>query len=215
MVRKASEVQAAPAMIQPPADLAAQTHIQQANAPYCGLGFKKDRLDQEVFELIQEQFRASAPAFRTEHLIREIVNDSSDAIPALYFEDRAFNQHIHDLLQPNHEAWAGTELVQSTCYGFRVYQRGTYLHNHVDVTATHIISSTICVDYRLDAPWPLYIEDINGEGYLVDLEPGEFIYYEGSKLLHGRPYPLNGDYYAGMFVHYRPKGMALPAQGSR
>lgn len=214
MASKACELQAMGEMIPPTPEIAEETRIFQARAPYYGLGFKKDRLDQDVFDLLQDQFRASAPSFRSECHIKEIVNEHSDTIPALYFEDFAFNKRIHDLLQPGHEAWAGCELVQTACYGIRVYQRGTYLHNHVDLTASHLISSTICVDFRLDSPWPLYIEDIHGEGHLVNLEPGEFIFYEGSKLIHGRPYPLDGDYYAGMFVHYRPKSGALTEQAS-
>ena len=57
----------------------------------------------------------------------------------------------------------------------------------------------------LDKPWPLYMEDIDGHAYQVDMEPGEFVFYEGARLVHGRPWPLEGDYYIGMFVHYRPQ----------
>lgn len=96
------------------------------------------------------------------------------------------------------------QLVDSACYGFRAYQRGCYLHNHVDRSDTHVISSTICIDSRLEQPWPLCIEDIYGESHQVNLQPGEFLFYEGARLLHGRPWPLVGDYYVGMFLHYRP-----------
>jgi prolyl 4-hydroxylase len=56
----------------------------------------------------------------------------------------------------------------------------------------------------LEERWPLYVEDIFGEAHQVNLEPGEFLFYEGARLIHGRPWPLKGDYYIGMFVHYRP-----------
>ena len=200
-------------MIEPPADLVRQTTVQQANAPYSGLGFTKDRLAPEIHERLLKQFQASAPAFRSEGSTLEIRNDTQGVIPSLYYEDIEFNRQVHDLLQPAHEQWSKMRLQKSACYGFRVYQRGTYLHNHVDITQTHIISSTICIDCQLDSPWPLYIEDINGQGYQVNLEPGEFVYYEGAKLIHGRPYPMNGDYYAGMFVHYRPEELPGSAVG--
>ena len=96
-------------------------------------------------------------------------------------------------------------LEYSNCYGIRVYQRGTFLYNHVD-RPTHIISSAICVDYALDRPWPLHLENIDGEVSQVDFEPGELVFYEGARLAHGRPYPLDGDYYAAIFLHYRPVG---------
>lgn len=191
-------------IFEPSEALAAKTALQQANAPYCGLGFRKERLGDDLYKLLIDQFRRVAPAFRIEADVLEISNVDNDAIQALYHEETEFNNQMSKLLQPMHEAWSGMKLTESACYGFRVYQRGTYLHKHVDVTATHIISSTICVDHHLTSPWPLYIEDIEGNGHLVNLEPGEFIFYEGAKLIHGRPYPLDGDYYAGMFVHYRP-----------
>jgi hypothetical protein len=193
-------------LFEPPDELAAKTALQQMNAPYCGLGFRKERLDDELYKLLIDQFRRVAPAFRIEGDVFEISNVDDKAIQALYHEETEFNLQMSKLLQPMHEAWSGMKLTESACYGFRVYQRGTYLHKHVDVTATHIISSTICVDHHLASPWPLYIEDIEGNGHLVNLEPGEFVFYEGAKLIHGRPYPLEGDYYAGMFVHYRPLG---------
>lgn len=197
-------------MIEPPADLIGQTRTQQANAPYCGLGFTKDRLEPDFHKQLLQQFQASAAAFRGEESIREIRNDAQGVIPSLYYEDIEFNRQVHDLLQPAHERWSNMRLQKSACYGFRVYQRGSYLHNHVDKTQSHIISSTICVDCQLDSPWPLYIEDIDGQGYQVNLEPGEFVYYEGAKLIHGRPYPLDGDYFTGMFVHYRPEDLSAP-----
>jgi hypothetical protein len=32
------------------------------------------------------------------------------------------------------------------------------------------------------------------------------LFYEGARLRHGRPYPLQGAYYAGIYLHYRPAG---------
>ena len=67
----------------------------------------------------------------------------------------------------------------------------------------HIVSATICVDHALNSRWPLHIENIHGTVSQIDLEPSEFVFYEGTRLAHGRPYPLDGQYYAGMFVHFR------------
>jgi len=191
---------------EPPDWLARQTREQQAAAPYCGLGFERGALPAELIGILQDKLRAGAGLFRPEEKIREIDTEDPGFLPALCYEDHSFNAALADTLRPLHEAWSGRELVESACYGFRAYQRGSYLHNHVDRGMTHIISSTICVDARLEEPWPLFIEDIYGEGHEVNLEPGEFIYYEGARLIHGRPWPLVGDYYVGMFVHYRPVG---------
>jgi len=181
-----------------------QTRQQQARAPYCGLGFKLGRLEPELHSLILEQLRASAGVFQREDHVPEIGTADPGFIPCLYHENHAFNAAVSEALKPAHEEWSGMALTESACYGFRVYQRGSYLYQHVDRQSTHIISSTICVDHQLEAPWPLTIEDIYGETHEVNMEPGEFLFYEGARLIHGRPQPLVGDYYVGMFVHYRP-----------
>jgi len=202
-------------MFEPPDWLKAQTREQQADAPYCGLGFRKGRLDPELHDRMLQNIGQNAHQYRAENCIGEIQSVESGVIPCLFYEDRDFNHSVLEALRPAHEHWCGMKLEESACYGFRVYQRGTYLHNHVDRTRTHIVSSTICVDYRLDEPWPLYIEDINGSAYQVDMKPGEFLFYEGARLVHGRPWPLKGDYYIGMFVHYRPKNFKLGPKEKR
>ncbi len=188
--------------------LVKQTAEQQAAAPYCGLGFQKGRLEPDLHALMLENIRQNAERFRTEPIKDVIETTEPNVIPVLFHEDQEFNQMVLQALKPAHTQWSGMHLEESACYGFRVYQRGAYLHNHVDRTLTHIVSSTICVDHRLDKPWPLCIEDIDGNAYQVDMEPGEFVFYEGARLKHGRPWPLEGDYYIGMFVHYRPRHMS-------
>lgn len=123
--------------------------------------------------------------------------------------DAEFNQQLLRELKPLHEEWSGMELQESRCYGIRVYQPGSYLYNHVDRSETHIISSTICVAYQLSEPWPLYIEDGDGNPHEISMEPGEMVLYEGARLMHGRPYPLQGRFYAGLFVHYAPMNWTM------
>lgn len=175
----------------------------QAEAPYLGLGYKKARLQPHGHERLLAQFRASIERFTPEGPVDEIRTAVAKTIPALLFEDQAFNAQFAEDLRPLHEEWAGTPLVLSACYGIRCYQRGTFLYNHVD-RQPHFISSTICVDHALDSPWPLSIRSIDGQVSQIDMQPGELVFYEGCRLAHGRPYPLDGDFYAGIFVHYYP-----------
>lgn len=202
-------------MIASPDWLEQQTRQQQAAAPYCGLGFRKSRLSNDLLARMVENISRNAGHYRPETGIREIQTIEPGVIPALYHEDHEFNRAVCQEMKAAHETWAGMQLAESACYGFRVYQRGSYLYNHVDRTQTHIISSTICVDSRLDAPWPLCLADIEGHYHQINLEPGEFVFYEGARLLHGRPWPLQGDYYIGMFLHYRPTALAPAAAGER
>ena len=57
-----------------------------------------------------------------------------------------------------------------------------------------------------DAPWPLRILDHSGEAHDVTLEPGEALFYESARLLHARPEPLQGQWFANVFVHFQPVG---------
>ena len=192
-------------MLPNPPELEELVLEMQAEAPYCGLGFKKSQLPPAVHQQILDHYRANVSNFRAEPPIDEIATINERMIPAVVFQDEDFNSQLSRELKPLHEEWAGMALSQSDCYGIRVYQRGTYLYGHVDRTKTHVISSAICVDHALDSRWPLFMEDIDGNPHQVDLEPGEFVFYEGARLRHGRPYPLDGDYYAGLFVHYVPR----------
>lgn len=191
-------------MFETPELLERQNQTMQDAAPYCGLGFKKTRLPPEIHQRLLEHLNTCRDHFRAETRIDYIQNDDLSVIPTLFYEDQAFNAALSRDLQPLHEEWSGRRLVESACYGIRVYQRGTYLFNHVDRTDTHIISSTICVDHRLTERWPIYVEDVDGNPHQVDLDPGDMLFYEGARLKHGRAYPLRGDYYASIFVHYRP-----------
>ena len=48
------------------------------------------------------------------------------------------------------------------------------------------------------------IEDLYGNTHEVVLTPGDVLFYESSKFLHGRPKPFNGTWYSSIFVHYYP-----------
>jgi prolyl 4-hydroxylase len=182
----------------------------QAEAPDLGLGYQKARLPPHLHERLTAHFRANVESFRPEGAVDEIRTAAPQTIPALVFEDDAFNAQLAEDLRPLHEEWAGMPLVLSHCYGIRCYQRGTFLYNHVD-RQPHFVSSTICVDYALDSPWPLCIVGADGQMSQIDTDPGELVFYEGARLAHGRPYPLDGDFYAGIFVHYYPAAALVEA----
>ena len=190
-----------------PPYLRKKCEAMQAAAPSLGLGFQKGRLAPAIHARLVTQLRNNLAQFRAEIASEELRSARQDMIPALVFQEDAFNAQLADELKPLHEAWAGRPLELSACYGIRCYQRGTFLYNHVD-RQPHFVSSTICIDHALASRWPLHLESLDGQVHQVDLEPGEYILYEGVRLAHGRPYPLDGDFYAGIFVHYFPANVA-------
>eukprot|EP00565_Helicotheca_tamesis_P003132 CAMPEP_0185723832 /NCGR_PEP_ID=MMETSP1171-20130828/538_1 /TAXON_ID=374046 /ORGANISM="Helicotheca tamensis, Strain CCMP826" /LENGTH=359 /DNA_ID=CAMNT_0028391587 /DNA_START=64 /DNA_END=1143 /DNA_ORIENTATION=+ len=123
----------------------------------------------------------------------------------LFVENQDLNQRALRELQPILEAWSGVKLVGNNAYGLRVYRNESSLNMHVDKTETHIISTILHVDHDLHSePWPIVIEDYQGNTQEVVLESGDMLLYESSKCMHGRPKNFNGDWYSSVFVHYYP-----------
>ena len=60
----------------------------------------------------------------------------------------------------------------------------------------------------MDSDWPLQIYDNTGEMHEIILAPGEMVWYESAKLIHGRVEKLNGSSFENLFVHFMPKSKA-------
>jgi len=177
---------------------------ERRNVRSLGLGFRKAKLDPAIHDRLMDHLRANVHRFKSEAGDAFIHTENPRCYPSLVFQDEEFNQRLLDDLRSVHEEWSGMPLKKAACYGIRVYQPRSYLYSHFDHARTHVVSSTICVDSRVNNPWPLYIEDEDGKPHEVSMEPGEMIFFEGARLKHGRPSPLDGDYYANIFVHYTP-----------
>jgi prolyl 4-hydroxylase len=114
------------------------------------------------------------------------------------------------------EQWTGQALAGSSVYGVRVYHNDSILTPHVDRLPL-IISAIINVDQDVDEPWPLEVYDHDGVAHNITMEPGEMILYESHSVIHGRPFPMRGRYFANVFVHFETIGNAtgdvLPKSG--
>ena len=112
-------------------------------------------------------------------------------------------------LQSIHEDWAGVELVPTAAYRLRVYRAGQTLIPHTDRLPTHVVSSIVHIAHETNEPWPLWILDVEGNEHEVVLEEGEMLLYESAKCPHARPYPLDGETYCSLFLHYQPVDWTL------
>mmetsp|Transcript_35025 Transcript_35025/g.33296 ORF Transcript_35025/g.33296 Transcript_35025/m.33296 type:complete len:330 (+) Transcript_35025:138-1127(+) len=125
-----------------------------------------------------------------------------------FIENGNLAYQVLDELKGLHEAWAGgIELKGTSAYGVRLYQNGSSLVMHHDKVETHVISSIIHIAHKYESnstPWPLHIEDHNGVMHEVSLQPGQMVFYESAKCLHGRMKALKGQYYGSLFLHYQP-----------
>jgi len=73
-------------------------------------------------------------------------------------------------------------------------------------TQTHVIS---CIYHIASSegskPWPVVVEDYDGNTNSVVLKPGDLFFYESAKNFHGRPTYFDGEWYTSVFVHFYPK----------
>eukprot|EP00934_Nitzschia_sp_Nitz4_P009460 Nitzschia sp. Nitz4//scaffold43_size134323//70752//72216//NITZ4_003303-RA/size134323-processed-gene-0.52-mRNA-1//-1//CDS//3329551960//9450//frame0 len=115
---------------------------------------------------------------------------------------------VWEAARPTLEAWTGMKLRPSSLYGIRIYTEGAILSPHVD--RLPLVSSCIInVAQDVDEPWELEVYDRHDRAVNVTMEPGDMVLYESGSLMHGRPFPLKGNYYANIFIHFEPTGELL------
>jgi len=170
-------------------------------------GWGLTRAPQHIIDLLLESLHNGME----EQMIHPSYEARSKAIQITdkrpyFIEQPELNNYIVNSLLPLHEAWSGVKLVPNNAYGLRVYRDGSNLNMHVDKTSTHIISSILHVDHGdNDEPWPIIIEDFQGNTNEVNLESGDMLFYESSKCMHGRPKKMRGGWYSSLFIHYHPE----------
>jgi len=160
--------------------------------------------DTIIKELVEELHRGMANNPRQESNVDVIEKFGKGAAP-LFIDTPALCQKVLRTLRTMHEEWSGVPLHEEISYGLRVYRNQSNLLMHVDKPETHVISSILHIDSSPDSkPWPIIIEDFQGNTNEVVLKSGDMLFYESSKCLHGRPQIFNGSWYSSIFTHYSP-----------
>ena len=103
------------------------------------------------------------------------------------------------------EAWTQQSLILTSMYGIRVYGTNAILAPHVDRLPL-VSSAIINVAQDVNEPWVLEFIGHDGKASNITMEPGDMVLYESHSVIHGRPFPLKGEYYANLFVHFEPVG---------
>lgn len=152
-----------------------------------------------------------ASGLRREGIVDQIRGD----VPG-FVDISGLGRQLGDELKQMHEEWiGGIPLKYMQSYGLRVYAPGDTLTMHTDHMETHVVSSIIHVDRDVDEPWPIVIEGFDGVTREVDLKPGEMLFYESAKCVHGRPRPMKGRWYSSLFMHYRPWNWTLTQNSAK
>lgn len=184
---------------------------------YTDLGFKKIKTPPAVWKLIQDFWETNKDNKMPENWPKgnTYTNHWESPTHMISVEDRrlrggggTLKQAIWDAARDTIQEWTGEELTECSLYGIRVYTEGAMLATHVD--RLPLVSSAIVnVAQDTDEPWPIEVIGHDGKAHNVTMEPGDMVLYESHSVLHGRPYPLKGRYYANLFIHFEPTGHSL------
>jgi prolyl 4-hydroxylase len=180
---------------------------------YTKTGFHKRRLPDEIFTLLKNFYDENKGREQIESWPRGNTYVNHWVVPTsmVSFENPQINdgyaikQKLWDSVKPIIEEWTGHKLQESSLYGIRVYKNESVLATHVD--RLPLVSSCIIqVAQDIDEPWPIEVIGHDRKAHNVTMVPGDMVLYESHSILHGRPFPMKGRFYANVFVHYIPIG---------
>jgi len=184
---------------------------------YTEVGFKKIRTPPAVWKLISDFWEKNKHTKANENWGRgnTYVNHWTSPTHMVSVDNGALRgaggnlkTQIWNAARDTLQEWTGQELTQCSLYGIRVYTEGAVLATHVD--RLPLVSSAIVnVAQDIDEPWPIEVISHDGRAHNVTMKPGDMVLYESHSVLHGRPFPLKGRFYANIFIHFEPTGHTL------
>lgn len=184
---------------------------------YTDIGFKKIKCPEKVWKLLLNFWEKNKDKKVSENWNKGNTYTNHWAAPTYMVSVEntqlrggggTLKQAIWDAARDTIQEWTGQELTQCSLYGIRVYTEGAVLATHVD--RMPLISSAIVnVAQDVDEPWPIEVIGHDGKAHNVTMEPGDMVLYESHSILHGRPFPLKGRYFANVFIHFEPTGHTL------
>lgn len=189
----------------------------QSMENYTSTGFLKVRAPDQVIQLATEFWEKNQYNQKTEKWPagNSYVNHWDSPTFMVSIDDKGLRgsgprlmEQIWKSLQDTVADWVGEDLSPTSMYGIRVYVNGAVLLPHVDRLPL-VASAMLNVAQDVDEPWPCEIYDHDGVAHNVTLDPGDMLLFESHSILHARPFPLKGQYYAMLFIHFEPTGHSL------
>ena len=179
---------------------------------YTMLGYEKLKVPNDLYKSLSDYFRTH---YDTNNVKEETWPDGNTYVnhwispTAMIPLPKQLKTTVITTLEPIVKQWISqkspNQIKVSSIYGIRIYKNNSILAPHVD--RIPLISSVIInIDQDVDTPWPLEVYGHDGKVRNLTLVPGEMILYESHTVLHGRPSPLGGRFYANLFIHYEPIG---------
>ena len=104
------------------------------------------------------------------------------------------------------ESIVGKELHPTFSY-VRILYNGAELIKHTDLRSSCEYSVSLCISEDENYPWPLWIEDTQGNKQSIDLRPGDVLVYKGLEIKHWREL-YEGQEHMQATLHYVDKNYA-------
>ncbi|GKY97510.1 hypothetical protein MPSEU_000709200 [Mayamaea pseudoterrestris] len=178
---------------------------------YTETGFTKTRAPNDLFQLVRSFFDRNKHESSVEWSELTTFHNNWEVPTRMVRVDnetligggQALYATIADAIRPLVEEWIGMRVAVTSVYGVRIYGNQSILAPHVD--RLPLVSSVIMnIDQDVDEDWPLEVFDHDGIAHNITMQPGDIVYYESATVIHGRPFPLNGKFYANIFMHFEP-----------
>mmetsp|Transcript_8455 Transcript_8455/g.18565 ORF Transcript_8455/g.18565 Transcript_8455/m.18565 type:complete len:520 (-) Transcript_8455:568-2127(-) len=180
---------------------------------FTDIGFKKMKAPPVLFQLLKDFWQNNFNNQKPENWFEGNVYTNHWDAPTymVSLDDESLigqaglKNKIWDATREAIEEWTGQRLHPVSLYGIRIYPDSAVLAPHVDRLPL-VSSAIINVAQDVDEDWPIEVCGHDGTMYNVTMEPGDLVLYESHSVLHGRPFPLKGRFYANVFIHFEPLG---------
>ena len=173
---------------------------------YTDLGYFHGKAPKEICDYVTKFYNENKDRRRPESFPKDGTQINTREIPTYMMHIPGDKKRwIAQVMEPLLSEWSGVPLKYSTMYGLREYVKGAVLKGHVDRIETHIISAIIHVTHTpQNISWPLEVISWDGERHYIEDGDCDMVFYESSKLIHGRPSTYQGESWVNAFLHFRP-----------
>jgi len=169
---------------------------------YTEYGFARTRISDNLLKELQQGIIDGYDANRRPEGYTPTLSHQ-----AWHIERDDLTAMVDDELHAKLEEWGNVDLDTQYVYGLRLFRNETTLKMHIDKKGSHAMGFVLHVassdDYN--DPWPFVIEDFHGRTHEILMDPGDVIFFESAKLMHGRPRKLNASWYCNVAGHYHPR----------
>ena len=80
----------------------------------------------------------------------------------------------------------------------------SYVYLQAETGHAFVVIVHVARDLDNDSDWPLVLIDTDDNRVAITMPTNSMLLLEPSTVIHGRPSPLNGEYYANSFFYYKP-----------